>query len=341
VIRAPGRAYFRPRSAFAAQASHELRENVACMQRSFAHGAPEADYTLLERQVSSLLEGERDFIANAANFAAFVYEMLPNVNWAGFYFPDAGGLVLGPFAGKPACTRLPAGQGVCNRAFETLTSIVVDDVHADGNHIVCDSASKSELVVPLFCGDAICGVFDLDSPLAARFTVHDRKGMERLVARFIEHTPIPERYKAARPANVRLNERIDVQTCRDHHVVIRYLADELSRHDLDAANVMMLLGRLRNVLSAHLKLEDGWLYPRLAKSPNEIVRSKAERYSREMGSLAADFQALWKTWMQVPEAIENNRASWEADWRLFRAALLARMETEDTDLYVAAEADLG
>jgi GAF domain-containing protein len=152
------------------------------------------DYGLLEQQAASLLEDERDFIANAANFAAFVYGSLPLINWAGFYFPDERGLVLGPFGGKPACTRLPAGRGVCGRSFETAETVIVDDVNAFTDHIVCDSASQSEIVIPLRKGDTIYGVFDIDSPLTARFSEADAAGLERLVARFMEFTPIPERY---------------------------------------------------------------------------------------------------------------------------------------------------
>ncbi len=137
-----------------------------------------ADYDLLERQVTALLEGERDFIANAANFAALLYNALPLVNWAGFYFPDPGGLVLGPFGGKPACTRLPKGRGVCGKAFERAETVVVHDVSAEPGHIACDSESRSELVVPLLHGDAIFGVFDLDSPVLSRFTQRDKTGVE-------------------------------------------------------------------------------------------------------------------------------------------------------------------
>lgn len=159
----------------------------------------QVDYELLERQVASLLEDESDFIANAANFAAFVYGELPIINWAGFYFPGEGGLILGPFGGKPACTRLPAGRGVCGRAFETAQTVVVDDVNAFADHIVCDSASQSEIVVPLRKGDKVYGVFDIDSPLIARFSDADRAGLERLVAQFAKCTPLPERYETNVP----------------------------------------------------------------------------------------------------------------------------------------------
>lgn len=144
------------------------------------------DYDLLVAQATLLLEDERDFIANAANFAAFIFHELPDINWAGFYFPASSGeLVLGPFNGRPACTRLPKGRGVCGAAFTSGTTVVVDDVHAFADHIVCDNASVSEIVVPLRSGDAITGVFDIDSPRAARFSAADRVGIERLVQAFL------------------------------------------------------------------------------------------------------------------------------------------------------------
>lgn len=149
------------------------------------------DYAMLELQVRGLLADESDFIANAANFAAFVYHELPRINWAGFYFPAQDGLVLGPFAGKPACTRLPSGRGVCGRSFTRRESVIVDDVAAFADHIVCDSASRSELVVPLLLEGEIYGVFDIDSPDPARFSAQDRAGVERLVAAFAQMTPLP------------------------------------------------------------------------------------------------------------------------------------------------------
>ena len=148
------------------------------------------DYDLLARQVRGLLEDERDFIANAANFSAFVYTELPAINWAGFYLPAQDGLVLGPFGGKPACSRLPAGQGVCNRAFAEKRTVVVDDVSQAPDHIYCDSASKSEMVVPLMVEGEARGVFDLDSPQLARFHAEDQAGIEALVAAFLEATSI-------------------------------------------------------------------------------------------------------------------------------------------------------
>jgi L-methionine (R)-S-oxide reductase len=150
-------------------------------------------YDLLERQVRELCSGESDFIANAANFASLVYHELPALNWAGFYFVNAGSgeLVLGPFNGRPACTRLPAGRGVCGAAVTRRETVVIDDVSAIADHIVCDTASRSEIVVPLLAGEEIAGVFDVDSPDVARFTEDDRAGITALVRAFSESAPFP------------------------------------------------------------------------------------------------------------------------------------------------------
>lgn len=308
------------------------------MHQAGSNEHPAADYELLELQVCSLLEDERDFIANAANFAAFLYGALPAINWAGFYFPDTDGLVLGPFGGKPACTRLPSGRGVCGKAFESAQSVIVDDVNAFADHIACDSASRSELVVPLLRDGAVYGVFDIDAPVLARFDERDKEGVERLVARFVQYTPLPERYRTSRAREPRINERIDVQTCRDHHVVLHYLAEDISKPEATPSDTFALLKRFRAVLLAHLKLEDDWLYPRLAASPNAIVRSKAERYREEMGGVRSQFEALCKQWNA--QAIESDFAGWRKDWQTFVQALSGRIESEDRDLYVAAEADL-
>jgi GAF domain-containing protein len=306
------------------------------MQPTSSNG-PEADYDLLELQVSSLLEDERDFIANSANFAALIYNELPVVSWAGFYFPDPDGLVLGPFGGKPACTRLPKGRGVCGAAFAGENSVIVDDVNAFADHIACDSASRSELVVPILHDGAIYGVFDIDSPVLARFSQRDSDGVERLVARFVERTPLPDRYRTPRAQHFHLNERIDVQTCRDHHSVLTYLQGELAKTDATAAGSFSLLQRFRSVLLAHLKLEDEWLYPRMSESHNAIVREKAKRYRDEMGDLRAEFDRLWAAWKQ--EAMERDFAGWKRAWDAFASRLSKRIEHEDQDLYVAAEAD--
>ncbi|HTU82162.1 MAG TPA: GAF domain-containing protein [Candidatus Acidoferrales bacterium] len=148
-------------------------------------------YELLERQVHALLDGEPDPIANAANFAAFVLSEVPGLNWAGFYFVRARNeLVLGPFCGKPACTRLSAGSGVCGAAVTRRATVVVDDVRTFDGHIACDTASRSELVVPLLYGGEVVGVFDVDSPTLARFSLSDREGIERLVAVFSRSTSL-------------------------------------------------------------------------------------------------------------------------------------------------------
>jgi GAF domain-containing protein len=144
-------------------------------------------YERLEAQVRALLDGESDFVANAGNFAALIYEELPDVSWAGFYLATPSGeLVLGPFNGRPACTRIPPGRGVCGAAVTKRETLVVDDVEAFADHIACDSASRSEIVVPILRDGELFGVFDVDSPVKARFTADDRAGLERLVAAFEE-----------------------------------------------------------------------------------------------------------------------------------------------------------
>lgn len=138
-------------------------------------------YDALAQQLAALLEGEPDAIANAANMSALIYQLLPDLNWAGFYFMRGPELVLGPFQGKVACVRIPVGRGVCGTAVERKTSVVVPDVHAFPGHIACDSASRSELVVPLIKDGRVLGVLDLDSPHPNRFDEEDREGCERLV----------------------------------------------------------------------------------------------------------------------------------------------------------------
>jgi len=144
-------------------------------------------YDRLAQQVRALLDGESDFVANAGNFAALIYGELPDVNWAGFYLlMPSGELVLGPFSGRPACTRIAQGRGVCGAAAAKRETLVVDDVDAFADHIVCDAASRSEIVVPILRDGTLFGVFDVDSPLKARFTATDRAGLERLVRAFSE-----------------------------------------------------------------------------------------------------------------------------------------------------------
>ena len=142
-------------------------------------------YASLAQQLSALLEGEPDAIANAANMSALIYQILPDLNWAGFYFMRGPGLVLGPFQGKVACVRIAVGRGVCGTAVERKSSIVVPDVNAFPGHIACDSASRSEVVVPLIKNGRVLGVLDLDSPSPGRFTVEDQAGFEALAALYV------------------------------------------------------------------------------------------------------------------------------------------------------------
>jgi len=135
-------------------------------------GSTPEQYAQLLEQARGLLHGERDRIANAANLSALVYHALPGLNWVGFYFYDGNELVVGPFQGLPACVRIPLDKGVCGAAASTRETQRIEDVHAFPGHIACDSASNSELVVPLVDADgALVGVFDLHSPLHARLSV--------------------------------------------------------------------------------------------------------------------------------------------------------------------------
>jgi len=142
-------------------------------------------YRELAAALDGLLTNEPDFVANAANAAGAVFHTLPDLNWAGFYFLHGAELVLGPYQGRPACTRIPVGKGVCGTAAAQRRSVLVPDVEAFPGHIACDVASRSELVVPLFDGEILLGVLDLDSPVVGRFDAHDQAGCETL-ARVIE-----------------------------------------------------------------------------------------------------------------------------------------------------------
>ena len=156
----------------------------------FAHsalsGTKSEQYEQLQQQARALMQGERDRTANAANLSALVYHALPELNWVGFYFHDGRELVVGPFQGLPACVRIALGKGVCGTAAATRQTQRVPDVEAFPGHIACDSASRSELVVPLLRGDELIGVFDLDSPRPDRFDADDQRGLEAVAAIFIE-----------------------------------------------------------------------------------------------------------------------------------------------------------
>ena len=143
------------------------------------------DYTELNARLQSLIAGVPHEIANLANASALLWESLEDINWAGFYRMEDGRLVLGPFQGKPACIEIPVGRGVCGTAVAGDRTQLVYDVHAFPGHIACDSASNSEIVVPLHRGNEVVGVLDIDSPLIGRFTERDRTGLEAF-ARILE-----------------------------------------------------------------------------------------------------------------------------------------------------------
>jgi GAF domain-containing protein len=148
-------------------------------------------YDALVRDLAALLHGEPDLVANASQTAAFVWHALPDLNWAGFYLLKDGELVVGPFQGLPACTRIALSRGVCGAAASQRRSIVVPDVHAFPGHIACDANSRSELVVPVIAGGVLRGVFDMDAPSPARFADVDREGIERLMDVFVATTAWP------------------------------------------------------------------------------------------------------------------------------------------------------
>ena len=155
-------------------------------ETTYSTDTPEAKramYEDLRAQLGGLVHGEHDWIANTANASSLVFNTMPGLNWAGFYFmqgPDE--LVLGPFQGRPACIRIRKGRGVCGSTVEKRATSVVEDVHAFPGHIACDAASRSELVVPIFGKDSeVIGVFDLDSPLPGRVDAVDAEGIESLV----------------------------------------------------------------------------------------------------------------------------------------------------------------
>lgn len=145
-----------------------------------------AGYEQLATQLHGLLEGETDAIANAANTVALIFDALPEVSWAGFYFFRGGELLVGPFQGKPACVRIALGRGVCGTAAAKRETIIVPDVNAFPGHIACDAASQSEVVVPLVASERLVGVLDLDSARLARFDELDARGLERLAALFLQ-----------------------------------------------------------------------------------------------------------------------------------------------------------
>ena len=148
---------------------------------------PMTDYTLLNSQLTALIEGETDVLANTSNFIALLYDALDDVNWLGVYVLRGDELVLGPFQGKPACIRIPLGNGVCGTAAALRETQRVANVHEFPGHIPCDEASESELVVPLLVAGTLIGVLDIDSPLLDRFSDADQAGVEMLCSAFCAH----------------------------------------------------------------------------------------------------------------------------------------------------------
>ncbi len=148
-------------------------------------GSKPEQYAQLLAQARALVHGETDRIANAANLSALVYHALPELNWVGFYFYDGNELVVGPFQGLPACVRIPLHKGVCGAAASSRQTQRIEDVDAFPGHIACDSASRSELVVPLVHDGKLVGVFDIDSPVLARFDADDQAGLEAIAQAFV------------------------------------------------------------------------------------------------------------------------------------------------------------
>jgi GAF domain-containing protein len=163
--------------------SHTVATISAASKTSF--------YDAFNRQLEAVLHGERDWTANLAQTSALIMQTLPDLNWAGFYLLRQGELVLGPFQGKVACVRIKVGQGVCGTAAAKRQSIVVPNVHEFPGHIACDSASNSEVVVPLIHRGQLLGVLDLDSPKVNRFDADDARGLEKSVAILLSATDIP------------------------------------------------------------------------------------------------------------------------------------------------------
>ena len=166
-----------------------IRTKVTLSERereTTEHTEKERFYRSLAESAAALLEGERDFLANMANLSALLFQELPDVNWAGFYLLKGQDLVLGPFQGKPACTRIGPGKGVCGAAAEKWETVIVENVNEFPGHIACDAASKSEIVVPLIKCGRLLGVLDIDSAIFARFDAEDRAGLEEIVRLLLE-----------------------------------------------------------------------------------------------------------------------------------------------------------
>ncbi len=147
-------------------------------------------YTELEKPLASLFEGIDNFVVNASGFVATIAPYMENINWFGFYFVAGDVLLVGPYSGKAACVKIAKGKGVCGTAIEQRRALIVDDVHAFSGHIVCDPASKSELVIPIIENGTAYGVLDIDSPACSRFSKEDLAGLERLLNVLVKHSDL-------------------------------------------------------------------------------------------------------------------------------------------------------
>lgn len=156
------------------------------------HVSKTAVYEKLKVGLPELIGNQTDFLANISNFAALLFNTLPSLNWAGFYLLRGTDLVLGPFQGKPACSCIAMGDGVCGTAALQRAAVVVPDVHAFPGHIVCDEASQSEMVLPVFKDGRLVGVLDLDSPIPGRFDETDRDRIQQLLQTLMDGTEVPE-----------------------------------------------------------------------------------------------------------------------------------------------------
>lgn len=145
------------------------------------NGELESQYASLQQQLTALLAGETNIVANLSNTSALLNQFLHTVNWVGFYLREGDELVLGPFQGLPACVRIPFGSGVCGSSAAQDKTFVVEDVHQFPGHIACDAASRSEIVIPLHRDNEVIGVLDIDSPVTARFTEQDKQGLEKII----------------------------------------------------------------------------------------------------------------------------------------------------------------
>jgi len=174
--------------------SHNVAQAAHAAQA--AQAVPPADkaqlYAQLATQLGELVADQTDFIANISNFAALLFTSLPQLNWAGFYLLHGTDLVLGPFQGKPACSLIASGEGVCGQAALKRAAVLVPDVRAFPGHIMCDELSRSEMVLPLIKDGRLVGVLDLDSPVLGRFDATDSEHIQRLLQQLMAATVVPE-----------------------------------------------------------------------------------------------------------------------------------------------------